>query len=208
MSRRAERTWLRSNRWWLAGLPLAVVAMVAASSYQVRTFWWSTGLHHTVASAEPGRAVTATLDYADSVGPTSRTLTASAVGIETVDEVPSTLVDAPPVPDGSRAVAVTLDLSADPDQSLVGCQLLLVDDEGRRYGIPDDSGQDSPCVPAGQEGPSRPISATDRRGEVLEGHDRPGSWTVAPVFLVPDDATITTVLLWWEYPDHLELALP
>ena len=69
-----RRGWWRENRWWLPALPLfALPAMLAASAYNVRTYWYLPGLHHELASADQGEFVRVVEGYDDAEGQTSRT---------------------------------------------------------------------------------------------------------------------------------------
>ena len=48
--------WWRDNRAWLAALPVAAAVGAGASAYQVRTFWWESGMHRKVAAPVGGCA--------------------------------------------------------------------------------------------------------------------------------------------------------
>ncbi|CCH72146.1 hypothetical protein BN11_1380007 [Nostocoides australiense Ben110] len=48
--------WWRANRAWLAALPVAAAVGAGASAYQVRTFWWESGMHRKVAAPVGGCA--------------------------------------------------------------------------------------------------------------------------------------------------------
>ena len=61
--------------------------------------------------------------------------------------------------------------------------------------------------PDGQPGPLIALNGSQERGVPSEGADRPPTWTTTPVFLVPDGVSITEVLVWWSFPDHVTLEL-
>lgn len=202
-------SWWRRNRVWLALIPFAATAMVAASAYRVHDFWWLLGLHHRVAEGSAGKPLDVTLDYDDALGATSRSFTVTVVGVRRTARVPVDDVDqdTAPAPDGTTGVRTTLHFEADPDQSLIYCRMAIVDSDGRRYELDDDSAQSSPCVPFEHPGPQLPIVDTQTR-DVKPGEARPPTWTVSPIFVVPQGRTITKVLLWWDFPDYVELAVP
>lgn len=114
-------------------------------------------------------------------------------------------------PEGTKALRVDLSFEADPDQALRACSLGLVDQDGTRYDFSasvDNIEQDdiSPCVPWGHEGPETPVF----KGQVRStppGEERPPAWTMKPVVIVPEDATITHVVMWWEKPEHLRVSV-
>ncbi len=200
----ARRSWWRENRLWLAALPVAVVLVAAASSYNL-DFWRDNGLHHEIASARPGDPARVTAHYDDGLGETSRTFEVALAALRTTDLYPYPFEAPAPPPDGVDAIAVHLQWRADPDQVLRGCSVALVDEQGRRYEA-DGSAFPSACVPEDRGGPEDPHGDSER-GEVPEGEDRFPSWTTAPVVLVPHGRTITRVLVWWERPDYVSLSV-
>jgi len=199
-----SRGWWRDNRWWLPALPVSLAALMAASAYNVKTFWYEGGLHDRVASAERGEFVSATERYDDPVGATSRTFRVRLDRLRTVGWYPFEDEPGPP-PDGVDAIRAYLDWEARPDQVLAFCTVSLVDEEGRRYDSP--GGDASSCVPEDRPGPTDPFSADGERGLVAPGHERPEAWSTAPVFLVPEGRRITRVLVWWRYPHYVELSV-
>lgn len=199
------RGWWRENRVWLPGVPLALAALLAASSYNVRERWYDRGLHHELAAASPGERVEVTDDYDDAVGPTSRTFSVRLEDLHEAPTYPFDLEDGPPPP-GTRVLRAVLGWTADPDQVLRGCTVALVDTEGRRYERVDSFTQGNMCVPSGHEGPSAPALEGDVRGTVEPGTARPPTWTTRPSFVVPDGVRITRVLVWWERPDYVALS--
>ena len=74
--------WWRENRLWVSVLPLALAALLLASSYNVKGFWYVNGLHDRIGSADPGDFASATDHYEDTVGPTSRTFRVRLTGVE------------------------------------------------------------------------------------------------------------------------------
>lgn len=199
--------WWRRNRLWLLAVPFALAAMLVASAYDVRTFWYYSGPHHELAAAEPGDPVEVTDDFSDAVGDTSRTFSVRLDRLEPVDVFPFDDVEGErPPPDGLQAVAAHLDWSAEPDQVLRGCQVALVDDDGRRYELLPGGGQVDVCTPEDAGGPEAPLLEGARRGELPYGEGpRPASWSTAPVLLVPEGRNFTRLLVWWELPDYATL---
>jgi hypothetical protein len=199
--------WWRTNRLWLAALPLCVAGAAAASSYNVKANWYDAGLHHRIAERSAHEWVEVHQEYTDPVGRTSRTY---RVRLDAVGDTPlypywEDGTPAPP-PDGLRAVVVRLDWAAAPDQQLRGCTLQLVDDDGRRF----EADTSAACTPFEAGGPEAPAAGADERPTTgPEGEpDRPASWTTNPVVLVPDDAEISEVWLTWGTPDYVALRVP
>ena len=86
---------------------------MAATAYNVKVFWYDSGLHHRIAVAEPGEFVEVTDEYKDAHGATSRTLRVRFVGIGTTPTYPTVDGDRAPPP-GLEATYVRLDFEADP----------------------------------------------------------------------------------------------
>jgi hypothetical protein len=203
-------SWLRHNRWWLPLLPVCLAVMLVASGYRVRPLWYDAGLHRVEASGRPGQTVSATDDYDDAFGGTSRAFTVRLTAVRTQRRMPG--FDGPnkgdPPPAGAQAVAADLAWSAEPDQSLVSCTVALVDTEGRRYEVPRASLQTSLCVPDDHGGPDPPLTRAHPRGYVEPGSERPTTWQTTVVFAVPKDVVVAEVLIWWNEPSYVELAAP
>ena len=201
------RGWWRENRLWLVVLPLALVAALAASSYgRAQEFWYDLGPHDRIARGERGEFVEATSDYQDALGPTTRSFAVRLAELEEVDDFPYDASQEPePPPEGLQPVAVHLDWRADPDQVLSGCQIALVDEDGRGYEVIAGTRQDV-CVPFDQRGPQAPVSVDEVRGQdPLDAEPRPPEWSTAPVVLVPEGREITRVLVWWQLPQFVAL---
>jgi hypothetical protein len=197
-------SWWRENRLWLPVIPVALAAVALASSYNL-SFWRDARLHDEIASGRQGQLVSVAQDYDDALGATSRTFRVRLDRLGTAKQYGYPLDDAGPPPDGVEAVKVHLDWEAEPDQVLRGCHVSLVDDQGRRYDL-DDGALEDDCVPGDFGGPEDPSVTNDnRRGVVPDGEDRPPAWSTAPVILVPEDRTITQVLVWWARPEYVRL---
>ena len=200
-------SWWRENRYWLAVLPVALAAMLLASSYHVRFFWYDGGLHHRVVSGREGERVSVTMDYGDdTVGATSRTFQVRLAGVGPIERYPFPDEEPAPPPDGVDAIVAHLDWRAEPDQVLANCAVSLVDDQGRRYDV-DTEGVFDLCTPVGRAGPTKPGNSNGEQGLGAEGEARPPSWSTSPVFLVPHGRTISHVLVWWTTPDYVELSV-
>lgn len=198
-----RRSWWRTNRWWLAAIPFALVATLGASAYNVEEWWYDAGLHHRLATGDQGTPLSITQHFEDDAGETSRTYS-----VELVSVTPTSLypyqdgADRPP--EGVQAYRVDLDWAADPDELLRGCTVALFDDQGRQYAA-DGSDNYSICVPFGHEGPREADAFGTERGTLPDGEDRPPTWSTSPIVLVPEGRTITQVRVWWQLPDYVLL---
>ncbi|MGH3643883.1 MAG: hypothetical protein ACRDUX_33230 [Mycobacterium sp.] len=194
-------SWLRRNRWGLLALPVAVALAVGANAQRLQDYWWDQDLRQPAATGRLDEWVTWTDSFSDATGESTRTLRVKVTGVAATDlELPSDLV-------GER---VALDFAAEPDQVLSGCRLALLDGDGNRYvydpTINEVSQDIWPCVPGNHPGPAPSIAAGQPR-TVAPGEERPPSWTAQPVLVVPRNAKITQVLLWWEEPEYLAVQL-
>jgi len=197
--------WWRENRWWLLAVPLALAAILAASAYNVRTYWYLPGLHHELASADQGEFVRVTQGYEDAEGQTSRTFRVRLTGFTNRTAYQLTIDGPEQLRIGEQALVVHLDWEADPDQALRTCDITLVDDEGRRYR---EAGTYQPdqCTPEGRGGPEPAQFQGDVRGELpADELPRPTTWSTEPVFLLPGDVRVTQVWVTWGPPDYVSL---
>ena len=202
----SARSWWRRNRWALVALPLALALMAAASADRVRSLWWEQGLHSPT-TADRGEAVTFHQDVRDGLGGTR------PVDVEVrLDAVvdATALPDGLVVPAGARAVEVEMTLSADPDVVLRGCSLAVRDADGTRYDyVADGWGATqpaSPCVPADAPGPAPSLGDLDDVLTPDSTPQRPATWTVSPVVVLPADVQVSDVVLWWQLPQHVVLS--
>ncbi|MCB1300913.1 MAG: hypothetical protein KDB28_06555 [Tetrasphaera sp.] len=210
--------WWRDNRAWLAALPVAAAVGAGASAYQVRTFWWESGMHRQVAAPAPGEPAGLTERYRDGQGETSRTLSVRLLGIDPAPADAAAADPAPPDPTppdpappdpgpaggapGAAAYRVRLEFSARPDQELRPCRIAVLGADGSRYEA--EPGL-SPCLPEDHPGPSASVIEGDPRGHVEPGEERPATWQVAPVIQTAAAARIVAVRVWFGYPEYVEL---
>lgn len=201
--------WLRSNRFWLPAVPLAFLAMLAGSSYHLKTFWYDNGLHHVIARAEPGRSVYVVDPYDDAQGHTAHRFRVRLDGLTRVTQVTDSSGDRVDLPAGADAYQVDLSFRAAPSMALSYCNVALVDVDGNRFGgdQSDPVRQSNKCVPEGHEGPTAALFKGQLRGAVPPGAERPPSWSVAPVVLVRHGAHIRAAWLWFDRPDYVVLPL-
>ncbi len=200
-------TWARRNRWGLALLPIAAVAVLAASSDRLDAYYlMANPIRASV--AEPGQAITFQTQAVDADGSHDLAVELSLAGTTPTSELWGG--DSIDLPDGARLVRVDLALAAPPESILLGCQMAVVDTEGRRYDyqhLPIGGGSQpvSPCVPEDTPGPRPSLGALGGGGLAPDEEPRPERWSVGPVFVVPEDAEIEAVLVWWNLPDYAEL---
>lgn len=197
------RGWWRRNIVWLVLLPVAVVAAAGASSFRVWAYWWPVGSHHEVdrvALGEPahlaGEYLDLGLDVPEREGTTvSRAVDATVTGIEQVAELPpSTWGDSVPVPDGAVAYAVQVRFAAEPQTDLSGCRILLLSDDGTRYGESTTDMLENVyrCLPPETDG------AVSKQPE----------WDVTSYVFADADATITQARLAFDGPQYVTIDLP
>ncbi len=200
--------WGLRNLWGLLALPLAAVAALVASSDRVQLYFWEEGLYRPTSGAL-GQWVSFQDSYTDSKGkhPLLVRVRLDAVQPATTPWLSTEPLELPP---GTKAVAVTLSLEADPDLPLSVCTLALRDAAGTRYDyLPTfgDIGQPiSPCVPPDTPGPYAALGDLGQ-GTREDDPPRPTRWTVSPVIVVPASVAPTKVDLWWEMPDYVSFAV-
>lgn len=204
----------RPSRWWMAAVPVAIVAMLAANGYRAPVFWYQSGLHHEIASGDANTWVQVSENYNDAHGDTTRAYSVRLVGLGGEDTTyGQKFGDDFTLKDGMVARTVNLDFSADPTQPLKNCALTLIDDQGREYRVGtifDDIGPTTTvCVPKETPGPSLPIVSAQPRGVVDKGEEpRPREWSASPAIAVPEDARFVEVRISFENPDYVTLRLP
>lgn len=204
--------WWRRNRWALLALPLVLVLAAGAGSYRIWNFWTPYQLTEPVVgrSGEPVR-FTDVLQAAEGSYTVDLTVTAS-------DPVPDDhftdgdgLMHYFPRDEGSRVWRTDLTVQADPRSPLSGCQVRLVDAQGRVtlyrtgslggeavLGLPS-----SPCVPEATPGPS-PDFGFDV--EVSQA-PRPQTYTVPVYVRTAQDFRPARIEIWWETPRHVAIAV-
>ncbi|HEX7738198.1 MAG TPA: hypothetical protein VF426_00970 [Marmoricola sp.] len=192
--------WWRVNRWWLVVLPIALVAMLAASSYRLKTMWWDSGYHHEIASAGVGRWAHVDESYATFTQRIHHRYRVRADGLSTTDSIPQDSGDLP-VPAGVTAYLVHLSFEAATDQDMAYCEVMLVGSDGTVYGgnVDDQINQSDLCLPVAEPDPETGITPTD----VPRGR----TWTVDPIVLAPSSARIRAVRVTYGKPRYVTLAV-
>lgn len=204
----------RPSRWWMAGVPVAIAAMLAANGFRVPVFWYQSGMHHEIAEGDAGQWVDVREKSEDAHGDFTRAYSVRLAGLggETTayetKYIPEFTLE-----DGMVARTVNLDFRATPDQVLRSCAVSLIDDEGREYRIGSYFDEVGPsftiCVPEDTPGPSLSVLSSMARGANNEDEGaRPGEWSVSPAIAVPKDATFVAVRISFENPDYVTLRLP
>lgn len=203
----------RPSRWWIAAVPVAIALMLVASGYRVKTFWFDSGQHRELASADAGQWASATDAYTDVHGDTTRSYAVRLVGMGDATSTFTDFVgDEVTLGDGMVARTVDLEFEAEPDQTLTGCTLTLIDDRGRRFELGGTTSRMTTavhaCVPEETPGPSVAVLESDVRGGTPDDTEpRPTRWTVSPQIVVPEDATFVELRVSFEHPDYVTLAL-
>jgi hypothetical protein len=195
--------WWRRNAVWLVLLPVAVLTAAGASSFRVWAYWWPMGLHHEVDRVsldEPAHLAGEYYDLGFDVPERANThvlreIDATVTHVEQVTELPPPSYGDPvPIPEGSVAYEVGLHLAAEPRTDLSLCQIVLVGEDGTRYG------ESSTDV----LGSSNRCSLPDAEGFVSEQPE----WDVTSFVLADPDVAITQVRLAFGGPEYVTFELP
>lgn len=195
--------WWRRNALWLVLLPIAIAVAAGASSFRVWAYWWPVGLHHEVdrvALGEPAHLTGEYLDFGFDVPERANTyvlreVDATVTGLEQVDRLPPPdWGDPVTIPEGSVAYAVQVHFAAEPQTDLALCQIILVAEDGTRYGesVDDLLGALNRCAAPGAEG-----SLSEQP-----------EWDVTSFVLADPDAEITQVRLAFGGPEYVTVDLP
>lgn len=183
--------WFRRNRWWLVALPVAVALVLVASAYRLKPYWWD---------APDGQRVRATAEVGDWLRWTS---TAEEFGqiyeydfrvrllaVEPVEDEVTLDYESVPVPDGSDAWSVEIEVEPLKPMETVPCSLVLVATDGERFG---GRGRQSqlPCFGA-QDGET----------------GRDARFTTTTVIVGAEGAELTEVWLTMADPERLVFRLP
>jgi hypothetical protein len=198
-----RKSWGRRNAVWLVLLPVAIAAAAGASSFRVWAYWWPTGLHHEVDRVNVGEPAHLAGEYYDlgfdvperANTTVLREIDATVTGIERVERLPPPSYGDPvPIPDGSVAYEVRVHFAAEPKTDVALCQIILVAEDGTRYGesTPDVLGSSNRC------------STPDAEGFVSEQPE----WDVSSFVLADPDAEITQVRLGFGGPEYVTVDLP
>ncbi len=202
--------WWRRNRRWLALIVPLLLLALAASSFRLVTLYlpweWS---RPTVADTTAG-----TLRQHFTGFDGERRL--REVRVEVVDvETHESYAEAKAA-DGGVLWRGVLELEADPEQYLDGCEVELTDADGTRYDfrsgqVPAEEGAYFvppilvPCVPEDAPGPTlNPLTGEPSPSPVT----RPRAWREQVLIAMPRDVTPTALRIGWSRPEYLVLRLP
>jgi hypothetical protein len=184
-------------------LPFVLAAALAASSYLVEDRWWLERPRVAVVADQGEWAELMDTRY-DRRGDVPIELRARLVGLDDAVEAFGGSGDGLALPAGTRGVAVALELTADADVPLTGCQLSLIGADGTHYAYqsstPSITQATSPCVPPDAPGPGLDLF---EGLDTSDGERRPDLWSVSPVVVVPTDVDVVEVRLTWGPPRYL-----
>lgn len=201
--RRAEwSAWLRRNRAGLVAVPIALAVTLAAASDRLVDYWWGDDLRVEDGRAAEGEValLTGVPTYEEPsedeplVGETvPTTLGVSLVGVE-----PLTVLDdgydTQPIPDGADAYRVDLAFRSESPVE-TSCRLMLVGDDGARYGDGNDPfHQYSPCA------------RVDETAGTVSGPE--GEWSNSFTILTAEGADLDVARLTYDGVHYVTLELP
>lgn len=186
------KAWWRRNRWWLVVMPVTMLLMLGASSFRIREYWWDTDYRSPIAVADEGEWLRMNDTAAEFGGTgTKRDFRVRLLAVERTDE--ARLGDtSQPLPDGVAAWSFDFEIDPTDPEQFLGCSLVLVDADGRRYG--------------GPGGPTRPTPCADV--SAIEGPDGSGTFVSRSYGVVPEGTEITQAWLTFETPKYLAFRLP
>lgn len=182
-------SWWRRNRWWLVATPLALALMLAASSYRIKPYWWETDTRRVADTARIGEWLewNNSLEGFDGQHQTWH-FRVRVTGLEPVDEVALGYNSPAPVPDGSDAWKVSLEIDPIKVEGTPPCELVLLGDDGVQYG--------------GRNSRQQPLACSELATGEEEG---PGDHYRTHSVLVVDEGTeITQVWLGIPYREWLK----
>lgn len=198
-----RKGWWRRNAVWLVLLPVAIATAAGASSFRVWAFWWPNGMHLEVDRVAAGGTAHLADEYLDmgfdvperANTTVQREIAATVTGVEQVDQLPPPAYGDPlPIPDGSVVYEVRMHFAAELQTDVTGCQIVLVAEDGTRYG---ESASDV-------LGSSNRCSSPDAEGFISEQPE----WDVASYVLADPDAEITQVRVAFGGPEYVTIDLP
>jgi hypothetical protein len=190
---------------WLVLLPVAALLVLVASASRLHLYWWPDELRDGTRGSQ-GEAVPVVDRWTDEDGEEQE----RRLAVTLVDVRPATFVEGfsgpEPVepPTGVAAWEIVLEFDVDPDVPLVGCQLSLFDEEGREA-----------LAQGGTVGevrlPSTVCEPENRKGPGYDGTrdedylPRLPTYRFAVFALTEAGIEPSTVRLWWEAPDYVDL---
>jgi hypothetical protein len=193
-------------RWrWLVLLPVVVLLVLVTSASRLQLYWWPDELRDET-SGRQGEPVEMADRWTDAEGDERE----RRFAVTLVDVRPATWVEGysgpePLEPPSDVAVwRISLEFEVDPEVPLAGCEVSLVDTDGREAlavggAIGDVLLPATSCEPGNRKGPA--YDGT-RDEEVLP---RLPTYRVAVFAVAAADAVPAGVRLWWEPTDYVEI---
>lgn len=205
------RGWWRRNRWALLALPLVLVVVTVSGAGRLATFWWPYQLHDRVEGVL-GEATAFADTYRDAAGTHGREVTLTVTRVTpdaAVTDEQGVSITGEPLTPGTRIWGVEFTVEADPETVLSGCQIALVDAQGRS--TPRDTTllpwqvSVNPCEPADSINPQPQLFVDSPESDPST---RPPTYTRSVQLALAEDFEPVEVRLWWEPPTVLAVPLP
>ena len=204
----ATGRWWRRERRALLLLPIALIAVLAASGSRVDEYWWSRGFHEKAEIVDGWAQIEDEYDDGHLTYPIRAELTLDSV--RPVEGVPGAAFGTK-VAKGGQLWEIKLRWKADPNVSLVGCNLALFDADGVRYDAgptgwdASSAGLADKCLPVGTAGP-RPVLGSTEPPRLSEFEEpRPEAWQSTAYALTKSGAKPVAVRVWYFLPRYVEL---
>lgn len=193
-------------RWrWLVLLPVAVLLVLVTSASRLQIFWWPGELRDET-SGRQGQPVEMVDRWDDEDGhEQERRFAVTLVDVRRATWVEGFSGPEPLEPPSGMAVwRISLDFEVDPEVPLGGCEVSLIDTDGREA-----------LAVGGNIGdvllPYTSCEPENRRGPGYDGTRDPDylprlpTYRVAMFAVTAADMLPTSVRLWWEPTDYVEI---
>lgn len=206
------RSWIRRNRLALIFLPLVLVLVAVGTASRLDTYWWSKGFHEgSTPNAQGWIQLRDEFDDGYLTYPIEARIRLDGIKRIQVTDLPEDDQRDVELPDGGALWQVDTSWRADPDVSLVGCNLALVSSDGTRFDASSFGwnagllGFTDQCMPADRKGPRPTVGSAAQPAVPDDEEPRPAAWRKTSYVLTSDDAKPREVRIWYFLPRYASL---